>query len=72
MLFKKGTLEFGCLEAGRSNVENGTKELCDGFFKMPKVMKDMLVQMTNASPTLIRELAVCGFLIMGITILFIK
>ena len=66
MLFKANSMEFGCNECGRFGVYNNTKELTEGTFKMPKVMKDMFVHMTNSSPSLVRDLAVAGFLLMGI------
>jgi hypothetical protein len=66
MLFKTNSMEFGCTECGRFGVFNNTKELTEGTFKMPKVMKDMFVYLSNSSPSLVRKLAVVGFLIMGI------
>lgn len=69
MLFKANSMEFGCTECGRFGVYKNTKELTEGTFKMPKVMKDMFVHLSNSSPSLVSDLAVAGFLLMGIALL---
>ena len=72
MLFKANSTEFGCTECGRFGVYDNTKKLTEGTFKMPKVMKVMFVHMSNFSPSLVSDLAVAGFLLMGIALLCSK
>ncbi len=66
MIFNADQMEYGCLECGRFNNLNSTKELMDGSFKLPVVMKEMFVNLCNASPTLINDLHVVAFMILGI------
>ena len=56
-------VELGCLEINKTN--NQTKELLDGSIKMPTVMRDMLMKLVEESPTLVNELHILGYVIMG-------
>ncbi|KAI8887828.1 hypothetical protein K501DRAFT_150933, partial [Backusella circina FSU 941] len=63
-LFKCKKMELGCAECGRMDVLNSTKELMDGSFKLPKVLKDMFMNYLAALPSLVRKLYVIGFILM--------
>jgi hypothetical protein len=62
-VFKRQNMEYSCTECGR--YDDGTKELNDGEFKMPKVLKDMLYILYKAAPGTLRDLAVVRFLLLG-------
>ncbi|CAO0795129.1 unnamed protein product [Mucor circinelloides] len=62
-LFLDKKNELGCGECGLDNGVNTTKELSDANFKMPKVMRDMLVKLVSQSPALKRDLVISGFYI---------
>lgn len=64
-LFLHQTKELGCGECGLVGGVNTTKELCDAGFKMPKVMRDMLVKVVAMSPALKRDLLISGIYIGG-------
>lgn len=64
-LFLDKKNELGCGECGLDNGVNTTKELSDANFKMPKVMRDMLVKLVSQSPALKRDLVISGFYIGG-------
>ncbi|KAI9364102.1 hypothetical protein BD770DRAFT_309044, partial [Pilaira anomala] len=64
MIFKNESGEFGCAECGRFYDLNSTKELMDGSFKLPKIMKDMLAHVCNDAPSSIRKLEIAGFMIL--------
>ena len=49
-----GDIELGCMEIGGSSADQ-TKELKDGQMKMPYVMKDMLLDIANKSPSLVHK-----------------
>lgn len=64
-LFLRQNNELGCGECGLVGGVNTTKELSDASFKMPKVMRDMLVSLVSMSPALKRDLVITGFYIGG-------
>lgn len=47
LLFTYDGIEFGCAEYARFNSVNDSKELVDGSFKLPKVMKDKLIHLVK-------------------------
>ncbi|KAL9548249.1 hypothetical protein MBANPS3_005776 [Mucor bainieri] len=59
----RGNTEVGCGECGLAGGINSTKELYDAYFKLPKVMKDMMINLLSLSPLLKRDLVVSGFYI---------
>ena len=64
-LFLYNKYELGCGECGLDSGINTTKELSDANFKMPKVMRDMLIKLVSRSPSLKRDLVITGFYIGG-------
>ncbi|KAI9467450.1 hypothetical protein BDB00DRAFT_777725, partial [Zychaea mexicana] len=58
-----GRRGLGCMETG-STVDQ-TKELMDGYMKMPIVMKDMLLQIVEEAPSLLHEIDITGYVISG-------
>lgn len=60
---KNGRTEVGCGECGLIGGVNTIKELHDATFKMPKVMKDMMINLVSLSPSLKQELVVSGLYI---------
>ncbi|KAK4520018.1 Asparagine-rich protein (ARP protein) [Mucor velutinosus] len=62
-LHEKSDLELGCGECALVGGVNTTKEMCDANFKMPKIMKDMLIKLVSVSPALKNKLHVCGLYI---------
>ncbi|KAF1799270.1 hypothetical protein FB192DRAFT_1385901 [Mucor lusitanicus] len=58
-----GKTEVGCGECGLAGGVNSTKELYDAYFKLPKVMKDMMINLLSLSPSLKRDLVISGFYI---------
>ncbi|GAN11673.1 hypothetical protein MAM1_0801d11254 [Mucor ambiguus] len=62
-LFLDSYNEVGCGEAGLVGGANTTKELSDAMFKMPKVMKDMLIKLVAVSPALKNDLVITGLYI---------
>lgn len=65
MLFSYLQQEYGCAEAGLDGAVTGTKAVVEGGVKLPCLMKDMLYQLANDSPSKLREIRVAGFLISG-------
>ena len=63
-VFIGGNIELGCMEIG-GRTEDHTKEMQDGSFKMPLVMKDMLVDIVNKTPSLLHDVGITGFCING-------
>ncbi|CAO3643431.1 unnamed protein product [Cunninghamella blakesleeana] len=57
--------ELGCGEVGINNNDNCTKELNDGKFKLPKILKEMLLQLITFSPSNVNKLKTVGYSIMG-------
>jgi len=64
-LFLYKNNELGCGECGLVGGVNTTKELSDANFKMPRVMRDMLIKLVGLSPALKRDLVITGFYIGG-------
>ncbi|GAN11820.1 hypothetical protein MAM1_1042d11429 [Mucor ambiguus] len=56
-------IKFGCGECALVGGVNTTKEFQDACFKMPKVMRDMLVKIVSRSPALLHKLHISGFCI---------
>ncbi|EPB87065.1 hypothetical protein HMPREF1544_06182 [Mucor circinelloides 1006PhL] len=56
-------IEIGCGECALVGGVNTTKEFQDACFKMPKVMRDMLVKIVSRSPALVNKLSISGFYI---------
>ncbi|KAI7851221.1 hypothetical protein BDC45DRAFT_572304 [Circinella umbellata] len=56
-------VEVGCLEIGKTNHQ--TKEFMDGSIKMPIAMKDMLMKLVEQNSSLVNQLHILGYLIMG-------
>lgn len=64
MVYKLQPNEYGCMECGK-NGSNSTKELSDGMFKIPIVMKDMFNSLAKKSPSLVRDITISSLMIMG-------
>ena len=62
-IYAGGGIEPGCMEIGTA--ADLTKELKDGKMKMPVVLKDMLLQIVEAVPTLLHQPNVTGYVING-------
>ncbi|KAI8969588.1 hypothetical protein BDB01DRAFT_732166 [Pilobolus umbonatus] len=62
-VYSNGIFEFGALEIG--NKYNQTKEMKDGGFKLPHVMKDMLLTIVQKNPTMLNKAHVVGYIING-------
>ncbi|KAK4515609.1 uncharacterized protein ATC70_010560 [Mucor velutinosus] len=61
--FKSADTEYGLAECSRYHSLNDTKQLMDGGFKMPKIMKEMIYQLVKKrSPQSFRDVSVIGFL----------
>ncbi|KAG2224554.1 hypothetical protein INT45_004399 [Circinella minor] len=58
-----GSKELGCMEVG--SVADQTKEFKDSGMKMPIVMKDMLREIVEKAPTLVRRVHMIGYMITG-------
>ncbi|CEJ02601.1 hypothetical protein RMCBS344292_16601 [Rhizopus microsporus] len=65
MIFKSTSAELGCMECGRSDGVNTTKEMSDGLIKLPKVLKDMFISLYNIAPSLVNDFAIPGVIIMN-------
>lgn len=65
MIFKSTSAELGCMECGRSDGVNTTKEMSDGLIKLPKVLKDMFISLYNIAPSLVNDFAIPGVIIMS-------
>ncbi|ORZ06433.1 hypothetical protein BCR42DRAFT_159473 [Absidia repens] len=64
--FKSGKLELGCMEIGREQHVDNSKELKDRHLKQPKVLKDMLDALSkNKSEVLSVTWAWWGLTLMG-------
>lgn len=63
VIYRSGITEYGCLEIGHKN--NITKEMWDAEIKLPIVMKDILVSLTNVAVDLLHELHTTGYNISG-------
>lgn len=57
-------LELGALEIG-SRKNDDTKDLRDGYFKLPIVMKDMLKNIIDKYPSLVNDISFVGYNIQG-------
>ncbi|CDH50662.1 hypothetical protein RO3G_07569 [Lichtheimia corymbifera JMRC:FSU:9682] len=60
--------EYGCVEAGLEDDQTGTKTINEGRLKLPRALKDILVQLSKSAPSSISKIKVCGFLISGFQI----
>jgi hypothetical protein len=60
--------EIGCGECALVAGVNTTKEFQDAGFKMPKVMRDMLVKIVSRSPAVVHKLQICGLYIAAKTL----
>lgn len=65
LLFKSASAELGCMECGRSDGVNTTKEMEDGSIKLPKILKDMFIGLCNFAPSFVNDLAVPGVITMN-------
>lgn len=65
MIFKSTSAELGCMDCGRSDGVNTTKEMSDGLIKMSKVLKDIFISLCNLAPSLINHFAIPGVLLMS-------
>ena len=63
MIYVASDIELGGLEVG-PKVDN-TKEFQDSMLKLPFVLKDMLTDLINHRPSLLREAHVLGYNING-------
>ncbi|KAG2216298.1 hypothetical protein INT45_012770 [Circinella minor] len=59
VIYRSGTTEYGCLEIGQKN--NATKEMWDSEIKLPVVIKDILISLTNVAVDLLHELHTIGY-----------
>lgn len=64
MVFKRNSDEYGLTECSRYYQFNDTKQLMDGGFKIPKILKDMFVNLANSSPDKVREIVTVGYQVM--------
>ncbi|CAO3693304.1 unnamed protein product [Rhizopus stolonifer] len=64
MVFKRNSDEYGLTECSRYHQFNDTKQLMDGGFKMPKILKDMFVILASSCPDKIREIETVGYQLM--------
>lgn len=65
---KDGYKEIGCGECALVGGVHTTKEFQDAGFKMPKVMRDMLVKIVSRSPAVVHKLKICGLYITAETL----
>jgi hypothetical protein len=65
MIFKSASAELGCMECGRSDGVNTTKEMLDGLIKLPKVLKDTFISLCKFAPSLVNDLIIPGVIIMS-------
>lgn len=57
--------EYGCVEVGLEDDQTGTKTINEGRLKLPRALKDILVQLSKSAPSSVKGLKACGFLISG-------
>lgn len=62
-VYVAGNVELGCLEIGGPTDQ--TKEWKDSRIKMPIVMKDMLLQIAETSPSIVNKVHILGYVING-------
>lgn len=64
MVFKRNSEEYGLTECSRYHQSNDTKQLMDGGFKMPKILKDMFVNLVGSCPDKVRNIETIGYQLM--------
>lgn len=64
MVYKLQPNEYGCMEYGKDE-NNSTKELSDGMFKIPIIMKDMFNSLAKKTPSLVNDITISSLMIMG-------
>ena len=63
-VFLGGSVELGCTETGGKSCDQ-TKELTDGYMKMPLTMKAMLLDIVEKTPTIVNKVHIVGYMING-------
>ncbi|KAI9272206.1 hypothetical protein EDC94DRAFT_638785 [Helicostylum pulchrum] len=63
MVYKLQPNEYGCMEYGKDE-SNSTKELSDGMFKIPIIMKDMFNSLAKKTPSLVNDITISSLMIM--------
>ena len=64
MVYKLQTNEYGCMECGKDE-NNSTKELSDGMFKIPIIMKDIFNSLAKKTSSLVNDITISSLMIMG-------
>lgn len=64
MVYKLQPNEYGCMECGKY-INNNTKELSDGMFEIPIIMKDMFNSLAKKTPSLVNDIAISSLMVMG-------
>ncbi|KAI9259537.1 hypothetical protein BDA99DRAFT_95318 [Phascolomyces articulosus] len=67
--FATEVFEFGTVEAGKESNITSKKTIIESGFKIPKILKDMFIQLLKESPTSVREIKTFGFTLSGISML---
>ncbi|KAI9495883.1 hypothetical protein BDB00DRAFT_759593, partial [Zychaea mexicana] len=62
-IYTGGLKELGCMEVG--SVADETKEFKDACMKIPVIMKDMLCEIVERAPNLVRRVHMIGYMIIG-------
>ncbi|KAI8077093.1 hypothetical protein BDF21DRAFT_445102 [Thamnidium elegans] len=62
-VYKLEPNEYGCMECGKDG-NNSTKELSDGMFKIPIIMKDMFNSLAKKTPSLVNDVTISSLMIM--------
>ncbi|CEP14372.1 hypothetical protein [Parasitella parasitica] len=63
-IYLGGEMEIGALEIG-SQKNDGTKDLKDGYFKLPIVIKDMMKTLIDKHPAMKKKVNIVGYNVQG-------
>lgn len=65
MIYKVDPKEYVCMECGQFESDT-TKELADGMFKIPIIMKEMFDSiLKSSSSSLMKDIVISSLMIMG-------